>query len=140
MTQLHASDREVLVWVEEALDDDGYAESVDVAARVWPRVIARNDEDSKQATQAAGQRLSYMSRELGVVEKVVVGGKIKWALTEDGFEMIRGKLKATVQHGIEDLDTPQSVLAMQMLAGRALKRDMTGTLMTRAFRFASQRR
>jgi hypothetical protein len=140
MTQYHASDREVLTWVEEALNEDGYAESVDVAARVWPRVIARNDEDSKMATHAAGTRLSYMARELGVVEKVVVGGKIKWSITDVGEQMLRGKLRAAVAHGIEDMDTAQSVLAMQALAQRAHSRDMAGTLITRAFRFAAQRR
>ena len=140
MTQLHASDREVLTWVDEAADEDGYAESVDVAARVWPRVVARNDEDSIQATRAAGSRLGYMARELGVIERVVVGGKIKWKLTDDGIEIIEGRLKAPVERGLAEMNTPQAVLAMQQLGHRALKRDMAGTLMTRAFRFSSQRR
>lgn len=141
LTQWHASDREVLQILSEAVDSDGYAESAAVAAVYWPRAMSKADSvEAVQATQAVARRLSHMARELRIVSKEKKAGLARWRITNEGQALLSGRLRAAVEKGLSDIDASGAVLAMQTLSMHAKSRTPTGQMVTRAFRFSSGRR
>lgn len=142
LTQWHASDREVLQILSEAADEDGYAQSAAVASVYWPRAMSKADSaDAIRATQAVARRLSHMARELRIVAKEKKKtGLARWKITDEGYALLSGRLRAAVEKGLADIDASGAVLAMTTLSMHAKTRSPTGQMVTRAFRFSSGRR
>lgn len=135
------SDREVLALVDQAADEEGWAESAEIASELWSRAMSSGNGAAQQATHAVSTRLAYMARTLGVVVRSPDSKHkaARWGLTDVGEELLRGRLSKGVVNSIDRLTGTQTVIAVHQLTARG-DDDMTAALMRRAWVYGTSAR
>jgi hypothetical protein len=104
----------MLALVSDLQNTEGWANSGSIAERIWPQ-YTQDADGLVHARMSVSQRLGWMRRESGVVEK---HDKIRflWRLTDVGESFVRAKVNAaTRQRFVAASD--QDLLAMMSLLG-----------------------
>lgn len=118
------SDRELLYALERASDSDGAASSADVARELG--ITTANPHHS------VAVRFGWLRR-YGVLEREEDG---RWALTDDGAAVVRGRLRARAERALEELGEEELWLLSQRLTSRyaASTNAVAATLVARQWR------
>lgn len=130
------SDKELLFLVRDHEDDEGWADSLQVAQTIWPRYAAENPQG---ATQSVAIRFAWMKR-WGVMERHEKLPR-KWRLSDDGRALVEGKLTGGQERQIVGLSDEKLMSLGYSISDRYQQAgDIAATLLRRSFQFAEARR
>jgi hypothetical protein len=110
------SDRELLALIKDVQDTEGWANSQSIAERIWPRA-AKNEDFARSARTSVNQRLGWLRREGGLVEKNDKE-KFAWRLTELGERFLTGRLTGGTDKRIMGLGEADLLAAMSVVGQR----------------------
>lgn len=98
------SDRELLFIIEDLADDEGWAETTDIAVRLGI--------DNKRANQCVGARFAYMARAKWVERHET---QTKWRLMDIGYLLMEGKISNRFRGTLDKLSEGDLVLVQRFL-------------------------
>lgn len=130
------SDRELLHLVRDHEDDEGYADTLQIAQTIWPKYA---DENPTHAVSSVAMRFAWMKR-WGVMER---HGKLarKWRLSDAGRGIVEGKLSAAQEKSVIGLADEKLMSLGYALSERYQQADdIPATLLRRAIQFGELRR
>jgi hypothetical protein len=121
------SDRELLFALEEHADSDGLVTSAALAEGLG---LAASGT-LKNPTQNVAIRLSWLKR-YGVVYREVG----RWGLTQVGYRLMHGSLRAAERRALEDIDDERMYAVMQAISSSFTRiHDEAATMAARHWRY-----
>lgn len=108
------SDRELLALIKDVQDSEGWANSQSIAERIWPRA-AKNEDYARMARTSVNQRLGWLRREGGLVEKNDKE-KFAWRLTDLGESFLYGRITGGTDKRVLSMQD-EDLLALMSVVG-----------------------